>query len=167
MSANIKIGKDTVNGVTSILLENADSAGEYVKFSDGGYTTMPNTYGDTVIIGDERLGYIDVGDQVVTSGQGYDQLQTGTFLEITQLSVLTGTINTTSFNAPLLSATSSSAKFGCEIGQYYYELVIDDQDDLNITEYYLQGGGGTSYKQYAEFTGGLFLSGNLSATEGV
>lgn len=41
MSANIKIGKDTLQGVNAVELENADALGSYVKFSlgvSGGYT---------------------------------------------------------------------------------------------------------------------------------
>lgn len=43
MSANIKIGKDTLQGVDAVELENADALGSYVKFSlgsgiEGGYT---------------------------------------------------------------------------------------------------------------------------------
>ena len=41
MSANIKIGKDTLQGVDAVELENADALGSYVKFGlgiSGGYT---------------------------------------------------------------------------------------------------------------------------------
>ena len=43
MSANIKIGNDTLQGVNAVELENADALGSYVKFSlgsgiEGGYT---------------------------------------------------------------------------------------------------------------------------------
>ena len=41
MSANIKIGKDTLQGVNAVELENADALGSYVKFTlgvTGGYT---------------------------------------------------------------------------------------------------------------------------------
>lgn len=41
MSANIKIGKDTLQGVNAVELENADALGSYVKFTlgiSGGYT---------------------------------------------------------------------------------------------------------------------------------
>lgn len=43
MSANIKIGKDTLQGVNAVELENADALGSYVKFTlgsgiEGGYT---------------------------------------------------------------------------------------------------------------------------------
>ena len=41
MSANIKIGKDTLQGVDAVELENADALGSYVKFTlgiSGGYT---------------------------------------------------------------------------------------------------------------------------------
>ena len=36
MSANIKIGKDTLRGVNAVELENADALGSYVRFSEGG-----------------------------------------------------------------------------------------------------------------------------------
>ena len=41
MSANIKIGNDTLQGVDAVELENADALGSYVKFTlgvTGGYT---------------------------------------------------------------------------------------------------------------------------------
>ena len=41
MSANIKIGNDTLQGVNAVELENADALGSYVKFTlgvTGGYT---------------------------------------------------------------------------------------------------------------------------------
>ena len=40
MSANIKIGNDTLQGVDAVELENADALGSYVKFGlgiEGGY----------------------------------------------------------------------------------------------------------------------------------
>lgn len=36
MSANIKIGKDTLRGVNEVEFENADALGSYVRFSEGG-----------------------------------------------------------------------------------------------------------------------------------
>lgn len=41
MSANIKIGNDTLQGVNAVELENADTLGSYVKFPLGVRADIP------------------------------------------------------------------------------------------------------------------------------
>lgn len=40
MSANVKIGDDIIHNATAVRLESADTAGEYVTFSEGGQPTL-------------------------------------------------------------------------------------------------------------------------------
>ena len=50
MSANIKIGNDTLQGVDAVELENADALGSYVKFTlGGGGGSVPGGYTVTFV----------------------------------------------------------------------------------------------------------------------
>ena len=82
-----------------------------------------------------EIQWIDGGELTIVDGHAYAQLPQGTFVDITRLSIIQGVLDDDSYEATLMERGTYSAKFGCEIGQYFYELVIDEQDDMTVTRY--------------------------------
>lgn len=71
MSVNVKLGGDTISNVSAVNLENADSPGSYVKFGEGGYSTLENAEGQTALIGDNS-GIVPSGNQDISDLTEYN-----------------------------------------------------------------------------------------------